>query len=66
MEITFTGAAVTAFSLRCRRYALTADSFTLLPLAQAAAVASGPEGAMLTTGYVDRGGDTASPEWLLQ
>ena len=65
-EVVFTGGAVTGFTLRCRSYALTEETVTLLPLEQAAAIAAGEgEDVFLTAGYVDRGGDTAAPAWLL-
>lgn len=65
-EVVFTGGTVTGFTLRCRSYALTEETVTLLPLEQAAAIAAGEgEDVFLTAGYVDRGGDTAAPAWLL-
>ena len=66
MEVQFTGGVVTSFSLRCRCYTLLEERFTLLPLAQASAVAGDAAGGMLTAGYVDRFEETAVPRWLLR
>jgi len=64
-EIHFTGGTITSFSLRCRCYTLAEKSYSLLPLAQAAAAVQDGSNTMLTTAYVDRGGETAIPTWLL-
>ena len=54
-EITLTGTAVTALTLRLRQYGLSEEPSLLLPLSQALAVAS--PGKELSVGYVERNGE---------
>ena len=65
-EFQFTGSTVTSFSIRCRQYLLSDQTISLLPVTQAAAVAGNSRNAMLTVAYVDRGGESASPFWMLR
>lgn len=55
-EITLTGSAVTALSLRFRQYNAAEEPSLLLPLPQALAVAAASPGKELSIGYVERGG----------
>ena len=66
LEVRTTGSAITAFRLRYRQYELEAGTYHLLPLAQAVHMATAYEDVFLTRGYVDRGGDTAAAQWLIQ
>lgn len=57
-EVTLTGSAVTALSLRFRQYTLLEEEPSLLlPLSQALAVAADSPGKELSIGYVERGGE---------
>ena len=56
-EVTLTGSAVTALTLRFRQYTLSGETSLLLPLAQALAVAAEDPGKELSIGYVERGGE---------
>ena len=62
-EITLTGSAVTALSLRFRQYNAAEDPSLLLPLPQALAVAAASPGKELSIGYVERGGECRA-YWL--
>ena len=53
---------VTSMELRIRQYTVAEVSSLLLPLRQTLAIV--PEGAELSIGYVDNGGDTISAAWL--
>lgn len=64
LTVTVTGAAVTAFSYRCRSYTLLEDAALLLPSDMAQALASLYPNAELTVGYVDDGSGQLSPRWL--
>ncbi len=55
-EVTLTGAAVTALTLRFRQYSLSEEPSLLLPLPQALAVAAENSGGELSIGYVERDG----------
>lgn len=55
-EVTLTGCAVTALTLRFRQYNLSEESSLLLPLPQALAVAAKSPGRELSIGYVERDG----------
>ena len=66
LEIQTTGTAITYFRLQYRQYVPQADTYHLLPLAQAVHMTSEYEGSFLTKGYVDRGGETVIAEWLLR
>lgn len=63
-EITLTGSAVTALSLRFRQYNAAEEPSLLLPLPQALAVAAASPGKELSIGYVERGGECRA-YWLL-
>lgn len=54
-EVTLTGAAVTAMTLRFRQYSLSETPSLLLPLPQALAVAAATPGKELFIGYVEQG-----------
>lgn len=56
-EVTLTGCAVTALTLRFRQYNLSEESSLLLPLPQALAVAAERPGRELSIGYVERDGE---------
>ena len=56
-EMTLTGTAVTALTVRFRQYNLTEEPSMLLPLPQALAVAAASPGKELSIGYVERGGE---------
>lgn len=56
-EVTLTGAAVTALTLRFRQYNPLEEPSLLMPLPQALAVASGSPGKELSIGYVERNGE---------
>lgn len=56
-EVTLTGTAVTALTLRFRQYQLSEESSLLLPLPQALAVAAASPGKELSLGYVERNGE---------
>lgn len=62
-EVTLTGTAVTALTLRFRQYGLSEERSLLLPLPQALAVAAGDPGKELSVGYVERAG-TCRACWL--
>ncbi len=62
-EITLTGSAVTALSLRFRQYNAAEEPSLLLPLPQALAVATASPGKELSIGYVERGGECRA-YWL--
>ena len=63
-EVTLTGSAVTALTLRFRQYAAAeGESSLLLPLPQALAVAAADPGKELSIGYVERGGECRA-YWL--
>lgn len=62
-EVTLTGSAVTALTLRFRQYVPAAEASLLLPLPQALAVAAGDPGKELSVGYVERAG-TCRACWL--
>lgn len=55
-EVTLTGTAVTALTLRFRQYNPAEETSLLLPLRQALAVAAG-SGGELSVGYVERNGE---------
>ena len=56
-EVTLTGTAVTALTLRFRQYGLSEERSLLLPLPQALAVAAAVPGKELSVGYVERNGE---------
>jgi len=56
-EVTLTGTAVTALTLRLREYRASEEPSLLLPLPQALAVAAENPGGELSVGYVERGGE---------
>jgi len=56
-EVTLTGTAVTALTLRFRQYSVSEEPSLLLPLPQALAVAAESPGEELSIGYVERGGE---------
>ena len=62
-EVTLTGTAVTAMTLRFRQYNLAEEPSLLLPLTQALAVAAGSPGKELSIGYVERAGECRA-YWL--
>lgn len=62
-EVTLTGSAVTALTLRFRQYVSAEEASLLLPLPQALAVAAGDPGKELSVGYVERAG-TCRACWL--
>ncbi|WP_325200690.1 hypothetical protein [Oscillibacter sp.] len=62
-EVTLTGAAVTALSLRFRQYTAAEEPSLLLPLPQALAVAAADPGKELSVGYAERGGECRA-YWL--
>ena len=62
-EITLTGSAVTALSLRFRQSNAAEEPSLLLPLPQALAVAAASPGKELSIGYVERGGECRA-YWL--
>lgn len=63
-EVTLTGAAVTALSLRFRQYtAAEGEASLLLPLPQALAVAAASPGKELSIGYVERNGECRA-QWI--
>ena len=67
LEVTVRGAAVTAFTYRCRSYTPSEESGApLLPPAMAAAMASLHPDSGLSLAYVDRGNANLSPGWLAQ
>ena len=61
-DVTLSGTAVTSMELRLRQYAVSETPSLLLPLRQTLAIA--PEGAELSIGYVDNGGDPIGAAWL--
>lgn len=56
-EVTLTGSAVTALTLRFRQYQPSETLSLLLPLPQALAVAAAAPGKELSIGYVEQGGE---------
>lgn len=63
-EVTLTGSAVTALSLRFRQYtAAEGEASLLLPLPQALAVAAASPGKELSIGYVERNGECRA-QWI--
>lgn len=63
-EVTLTGSAVTALTLRFRQYtAAEGEASLLLPLPQALAVAAGDPGKELSIGYVERNGECRA-QWI--
>lgn len=60
--VTLNGNAVSSLELRLRQYTVTETESLLLPLRQALAIVD--EGAELTLGYADGGGDTVNAAWL--
>lgn len=56
-EVTLTGTAVTALTLRFRQYNPAQETSLLLPLPQALAVAAANPGKELSIGYVERSGE---------
>lgn len=56
--VTFTGRTITALNLRIRTYTLGAETYSLIPPAQAAAIV--PEGTTLRIFYDDVGGEMAA------
>ena len=63
-EVTLNGTAVSALSLRIRRYTQTESTGLLLPLRQALAIADRYPGAELSIGYADHGGTALEAIWL--
>ena len=61
-DVTLSGTTVASMELRIRQYTATEVPSPLLPLRQTLAIA--PEGAELSIGYVDNGGDTIGAAWL--
>ena len=66
LEVQTSGAAITSFRIQYRQYAAQEETYHLLPLAQTVNIAAGTQGAFLTRGYVDRGGERVRAEWLLR
>ena len=64
LTITITGRTITAFTYRCKAYAILEETSALLPASMAMAIASLHPGSGLSLGYVDGGGDTLSAFWL--
>jgi hypothetical protein len=64
-EVTLSGSAVTALTLRFRQYTAAEESSLLLPLKQALAIAAEHPGLELAIGYADSGSDTLSASWLV-
>ena len=65
LEVRTTGDTITYFRLQYRQYTAAEESYHLLPLAQAVHMAGGyEETVFLTKGYVDRGGETVTAQWL--
>ena len=56
--------AITAFSLRLRRYTLTERNSLLLPLALSRAIAQRYPGCELTVAYIDSYGDSVGASWI--
>ena len=65
-ELRITGGTVTQLTLLCRSYAASESGSLLLPLRQAAAIASDREGMELALSYVDGGGESVSVSWLMR
>ena len=63
-EVTLDKKAVSALSLRIRRYTATGTPSLLLPLRQALAIAQRHPGAELSIGYADHGAGTVEASWL--
>lgn len=64
--ITITGQSITEFSLHFRSYALTEETAPLLPLQQAFAIAQNRhKSSEPAVYYVDAGGSTVSPSWII-
>jgi hypothetical protein len=64
MTVTVRNGAITGFTLRLRQYTLSEETYTLLPIRQAAAIAAGYTTPYLTVGYADNGGAALHPGWL--
>ena len=64
LTVTITGAAVTAFSYRCRSYTPQEEAAPLLPSGMAQALGSLYPGAELSVGYVDEGAGALKACWL--
>lgn len=64
LSVTISGAAITAFTYRCRAYTPTEDTSPLLPAAMAQAIASLYPEAGLSVGYVDGGAGPLAAHWL--
>ena len=63
-SVTVSDGVVTAFTLRCRNYAISDTTLRSLPLTQALAIADGKEGA-LGISYVDNGTNALSVSWIV-
>ncbi len=63
-EAVLTGSTISSLSLRFRRYSASGEVSLLLPLPQVLAVAAREQGAELSIGYGDSGGDTVPAQWL--
>ena len=61
-QVLLTGTTVSSMELRLRQYTAAETDSLLLPLRQTLAIAA--EGAELSIGYADHGGDTVSAAWL--
>ena len=66
LEVETSGAAITAFRLQYRQYTAGERAYHLLPLAQAVHMAAAYTDGFLTKGYVDRGGESVTAQWLIQ
>lgn len=64
LSLTIREGAITAFTYRCRSYALTDQESTLLPPAMAIAIASLRPDTGLSLSYVDNGAEILSARWL--
>lgn len=64
LVLTVQEGTITAFTYRCRSYALTEQESTLLPPAMAIAIASLRPDTGLSLSYVDNGAETLSARWL--
>ena len=64
LTVTITGAAVTAFSYRCRSYTPQEEAAPLLPSGMAQALGSLYPGTELSVGYVDEGAGALKACWL--
>lgn len=66
LEVETSGGVITAFRLQYRQYTALEDPYRLLPLPQAVHMSTQYEDVFLTKGYVDRGGERVTAEWLIQ